>query len=51
VWCSAFREFVEKCLLRHLMPFNRSSVHSIVVLDNASIHHAGDSVELRALGR
>ena len=41
---SAFREFVEKCLLRHLMPF--PNVHSVVVLDNAAIHHAGDSVEL-----
>ncbi len=28
------------------MPFNGSTVHSIVVLDSASIVHAGDSVQL-----
>ena len=39
-----FRMFVEENLLRHLMPF--PNVHSIIVLDNASIHHAGDGVYL-----
>ena len=40
-----FKEFVEKCLLRHLMPFDGINQHSIVI-DNASIHHAGNSIEL-----
>ena len=43
---STFREFVEKCLLRHVMPFDGINPHSIVVMDNASIHHAGDSIDL-----
>lgn len=41
-----FRDFVEVCLLRHLMPFDGNNSNSIVILDNASVHHAGDSVEL-----
>ena len=41
-----FKEYVEKCLLRHLMPFGGINPHSIVVMDNASIHHAGSSIEL-----
>ena len=41
-----FKEFVEKCLLRNLMPFDGINPHSIVVMDNASIHHAGNSIEL-----
>ena len=40
-----FKEFVEKCLLRHLMPFDGINPHSIVIMDNASIHHAGNSIE------
>ena len=43
---SEFRDFVEVCLLRHLMPFDGDNPNSIVILDNASIHHAGDSVQL-----
>ena len=31
-----FYEFVQSCVLLHLMPFNP---HSVLVLDNASIHH------------
>ena len=41
-----FKEFVEKCLLRYLMPFDGTNPHSIVIMDNASIHHAGNSIEL-----
>ena len=41
-----FKEFVEKCLLRHLMPFDGINPHSNVIMDNASIHHAGNSIEL-----
>lgn len=31
--------FVQSNLLPHLMPFNGTNPHSIVVLDNVSIHH------------
>ena len=34
-----FYDFVLKYLLPHLMPFNGVNPHSIVVLDNCSIHH------------
>lgn len=34
-----FYEFVQSNLLPHLMPFNGSNPHSVVVLDNAAIHH------------
>jgi len=33
-----FEEFIEQSLLPHLMPFNGINPHSIVVLDNCSIH-------------
>ena len=35
----SFEEFVERSLLPHLMPFNGVNPHSVVVLDNCSIHH------------
>ena len=41
-----FKKFVEKCLLRRLMPFDGINLHSIVTMDNASIHHAGNSIKL-----
>ena len=28
------------------MPFDGINPHSIVIMDNASIHHAGDSIEM-----
>ena len=34
-----FYDFVQKSLLPHLIPFNGTNPHSVVVLDNASIHH------------
>ena len=34
-----YYDFVRKRLLPHLMPFNGTNPHSVVVLDNASIHH------------
>ena len=34
-----FYDFVQSRLLPHLMPFNGVNPHSVVVLDNASIHH------------
>lgn len=34
-----FYDYVQKHLLPHLMPFNGVNPHSVVVLDNCSIHH------------
>ena len=42
----SFEEFVERSLLPHLMPFNGVNPHSIVVLDNCSIHHVDHTVNL-----
>ncbi len=43
----SFEEFIEKSLLLpHLMPFNGINPHSIVVLDNCSIHHVDHIVSL-----
>ena len=41
-----FEEFIEQSLLPHLMPFNGINPHSIVVLDNCSIHHVDHLVNL-----
>ena len=38
---NVFCEYIERCLLPHLLPFNSINPRSVVVLDNASIHHAG----------
>ena len=35
-----FYNYVQKYLLPHLMPFNGVNPHSVVVLDNCSIHHS-----------
>lgn len=34
-----FYNFVQSNILPHLMPFNGTNPHSVVVLDNATIHH------------
>ena len=34
-----FYNFVQSNILPHLMPFNGTNPHSVVVLDNAAIHH------------
>ena len=34
-----FATFVRSCLLPVLQPFNCTNPHSVVILDNASIHH------------
>lgn len=41
-----FLEFVWQNLLPLLMPFNGQNPNSIVILDNASIHHVDQVVEL-----
>ena len=35
----AFYDFVNTNLLPHLMPFNGTNPHLVVILDNCSIHH------------
>ena len=37
---------IQKYLLPHLMPFNGANPHSIVIMDNASIHHVKEVVEM-----
>ena len=41
-----FYRFVQSSLLPHLMPFNGTNPNSIVILDNCSIHHLDDVVNL-----
>ena len=41
-----FYNFVQTTLLPQLMPFNGSNPNSIVILDNCSIHHLQDIVDL-----
>ena len=40
-----FLDFVRKSLLPILMPFDGLNTHSVVILDNASIHHVDCVVE------
>ncbi len=40
----AFYTFVQTHLLPYLMPFNGVNPHSVVILDNCSIHHASGIV-------
>lgn len=41
-----FLEYLRKYLLPHVRPFNGVNPHSIVVMDNASIHHIQEVAEL-----
>ena len=41
-----FEQFVQYSILPHLMPCNGINQHSIVVMDNASIHHVDEITEL-----
>lgn len=41
-----FEYFVKNCLLRILRPFNGINKHSVVILDNASIHHVDNVIKL-----
>ncbi len=40
-----FKHYVEDALVPFLQPFNGVNAHSVVVLDNASIHHVEDVVD------
>jgi len=41
-----FYEFIHARLLPHLNPFNGSNIHSIVIMDNASIHSVDGIVDM-----
>ena len=43
---STFYNFIEKVLLPHLMPFDGKNPHSVVILDNCSIHHIDEIVDM-----
>ena len=44
--CDQFYMCVQKYLLPQLMPFNGTNPHSVVVMDNASIHHVNEVLEM-----
>ena len=46
VTANVFDNFLFNILLPHLLPFNGISRYSIVVMDNATIHYAGEVVQL-----
>ncbi len=41
-----FYDFVQSTLLPHLMPFDGKNPHSVVILDNCSIHHVEGITEM-----
>ena len=41
-----FYSFVKENLLPHLLPFNGSNPHSVVIMDNCSIHHVSGVVQM-----
>ena len=41
-----FTKFVRNVLLPHLNPFNSVNPRSVVIMDNASIHHVDQVVDL-----
>ncbi len=41
-----FEEFIRSCLLPMLQPFNGINPHSVVIMDNASIHHVQSATDL-----
>ena len=41
----AFQTFLDMELTPQLLPFNGVNPRSVVIMDNASIHHAGQVVE------
>ena len=43
---SVLYRFVQNHILPHLMPFDGTNPHSIVVLDNASVHHVDGIADL-----
>lgn len=37
-----FYEFIQRNLLPHIQPFNGTNSHSVIVMDNCSIHHVNE---------
>ena len=42
-----FEYFVRTCLLPIVLPYNGINPHSIVIMDNASIHHVDPVVQMK----
>ena len=45
-----FVKFVLNCLLPILQPFNGTNSHSVVVMDNASVHHYEEVADITGVG-
>ena len=43
---AVFLQFIQRCLLNIIQPFNGSNPKSVVVFDNASIHHMSAVIDL-----
>ena len=43
---AVFYDFVQTSLLHHLMPFDGHNPHSLVILDNCSIHHMEETIHM-----
>ena len=41
-----FYNFVKTALLPHLLPFNGTNPHSVVVMDNCTVHHVDGIVDM-----
>ena len=41
-----FALFLRRALLPHLLPFNGSNPNSVIIMDNASIHHVPEVIDL-----
>ena len=41
-----FCEYAEGCLLPYLLPYNVTNPNSVVVMDNAAIHHVIRAIDL-----
>ena len=44
-----FEDFIDKSLLKHVMPFNGRNPNCVVILDNASIHYTDGVVQAYGL--
>ena len=42
----SYCDFIETALLPHLMPFNGRNPHSVVIVDNCSIHHSPEALKM-----
>ena len=41
-----FCDFVEKFLVPHLLPYNGHNPHSVIILDNCSIHYCQEAIQM-----